>query len=95
MWREIQAGPPVHRLTFDSSRVTEWDSGLVTFASKLLEEALARGIESDRTGLPEGVQRLLRLAEAVPERETGGIPLAKPPGWRGSAPGRPPAGAEP
>jgi phospholipid/cholesterol/gamma-HCH transport system permease protein len=70
VWREIEAGPPVHRLTFEASGVTEWDSGLVTFAVKLLEEARARGVESDRAGLPEGAQRLLHLAEAVPERET-------------------------
>jgi phospholipid/cholesterol/gamma-HCH transport system permease protein len=73
VWREIQAGPAVHRLTFDTSRVTDWDSGLVTFARRVLEEARARGIESDRTGLPDGAQRLLRLAEAVPERQTGRV----------------------
>jgi len=71
VWRETQVGPPVHRLTFDASHVTEWDSGLVTFALKVLEEARARGIESDRAGLPDGAQRLLHLAEAVPERHTG------------------------
>src|SRR5215470_2001516 len=71
VWREIEAGPPVHRLTFDASRVTEWDSGLITFAVKLLAQARARAIDSDRAGLPDGAQRLLRLAEAVPERETG------------------------
>ena len=71
VWREIQAGPAVHRLTFDTRHVTDWDSGLVTFAIKLLEEARERGIESDRTELPDGAQRLLRLAEAVPERHTG------------------------
>jgi phospholipid/cholesterol/gamma-HCH transport system permease protein len=71
VWREIQVGPPVRRLTFDTSRVTDWDSGLVTFAIKVLEEAKARGMESDRVGLPDGTQRLLRLAEAVPERQTG------------------------
>ena len=71
VWREIQTDPPVHRLTFDSSRVTEWNSGLVTFVIKVLQEAGTRGIDSDRAGLPEGVQRLLRLAEAVPERHTG------------------------
>src|SRR5262249_34205621 len=71
VWREIEAGPPVHRLTFDASRVTEWDSGLITFAVKMLREAKARGVESDRAGLPEGAQRLLHLAEAVPERQTG------------------------
>ena len=73
VWREIQEGPPVHRLTFDTSRVTDWDSGLVTFARKVLEEARTRGIESDRAGLPDGAQRLLRLAEAVPERQTGRV----------------------
>jgi phospholipid/cholesterol/gamma-HCH transport system permease protein len=71
VWREIEGGPPVHRLTFDTSHVTDWDSGLVTFAIKVLEEAKARGIECDRAGLPKGVQRLLSLAEAVPERHTG------------------------
>ena len=71
VWREIQGGSPLHRLTFDTSHVTDWDSGLVTFASTVLEEARARGIESDRTGLPDGVQRLLLLAEAVPEKQTG------------------------
>ena len=70
VWREIETGSPIHRLTFESSRVTEWNSGLVTFARKLLGEAHARGIESDRAGLPDGVQHLLRLAEAVPQRET-------------------------
>ena len=71
VWREIDAGPAIHRLTFDTSRVTDWDSGLVTFVIKVLQEAGTRGIDSDRAGLPEGVQRLLRLAEAVPERHTG------------------------
>jgi phospholipid/cholesterol/gamma-HCH transport system permease protein len=71
VWREIQAGPPVQRLTFDTSRVTDWDSGLVTFAITMLEEAKARRVESDRAGFPDGAQRLLHLAEAVPEKQTG------------------------
>jgi phospholipid/cholesterol/gamma-HCH transport system permease protein len=71
VWREIEVGVPAHRLTFDTSRVTDWDSGLITFAIKVIEEAKARGIESDRAGLPDGAQRLLHLAEAVPERQTG------------------------
>jgi phospholipid/cholesterol/gamma-HCH transport system permease protein len=71
VWGEIHVGPPIHRLTFDTSHVTDWDSGLVAFAIKVLKEAKVQGIESDRAGLPEGAQRLLRLAEAVPERRTG------------------------
>src|SRR5262245_51601741 len=71
VWREIQAGSPVRRLTFDGSGITQWDSGLVTFAVRVLRESATRGIEGDRAGLPEGVQRLLRLAEAVPVKQTG------------------------
>ena len=78
VWREIQVGPPVRRLTFDTSHVADWDSGLITFAIKVLEEARARGIASDRAGLPDGAQRLLHLAEAVPERQTGRA-RARPP----------------
>ena len=71
VWRDIRGDSPVHRLAFDTSHVTEWDSGLVTFAIKVLHEGKSRGIEGDRAGLPEGAQRLLHLAEAIPERETG------------------------
>src|SRR5262245_2707477 len=78
VWGAVQGGPPIHRLTFDTRQVTEWDSGLVAFAVKVLKEATAHGIESDRAGLPEGAQHLLRLAEAVPERQTGRA-RARPP----------------
>src|SRR5262245_41744835 len=71
VWREIEAGAPVRRLAFDASGVTRWDSGLVTFAAHVLEGTASRGIEGDRAGLPDGVRRLLTLAEAVPERQTG------------------------
>ncbi len=79
VWREIQAGPPVHRIAFDTHRVTDWDSGFVTFVRKMLEEARTRGIEADRAGLPDGAQRLLHLAEAVPQRQTA--PARSRPPW--------------
>jgi len=61
----------IRRLGFDTTRVTAWDSGLVTFALKMLGEAKRQAISADRDGLPEGVRRLLALAEAVPEKQTG------------------------
>jgi len=79
VWREIQASSPVRRLTFDTSGVTDWDSSLVTFARQVLGEARAHGIDGDRAGLPAGAQRLLHLAEAVPERQTGRA--SSRPGW--------------
>jgi phospholipid/cholesterol/gamma-HCH transport system permease protein len=61
----------IRHLGFDATRVTAWDSGLVTFTLKILGEAKRHGITADRAGLPEGVRRLLALAEAVPEKQTG------------------------
>jgi len=58
------------RLAFDAREVTAWDTGLLVFVLKMLEAATARGITVDRSGLPEGVRKLLDLAAAVPERDT-------------------------
>ena len=43
----------------------------VTFVLKVLGEMAARGVAADRAGLPDGVRRLIAMAEAVPERQTG------------------------
>jgi phospholipid/cholesterol/gamma-HCH transport system permease protein len=61
----------VNHLAFDAHQITAWDSGLVTFVLKVLGELAARGVATDRAGLPEGVRRLIAMAEAVPERQTG------------------------
>src|SRR5207245_8877678 len=67
---ELRSGA-VHHLSFDASRITEWDSGLVTFVLNALSEAAKSGIDTDRAPLPGGVQRLVGLAQAAPQRPTG------------------------
>jgi phospholipid/cholesterol/gamma-HCH transport system permease protein len=57
------------RLTFDTTELTGWDSGLLAFLSGLQELCKARKLEFDASSLPEGARRLLKLAAAVPERE--------------------------
>ena len=44
-----------------------WDSSLLTFLNSLTEICRARGIAIARDSLPEGIRRLLELAEVVPE----------------------------
>jgi phospholipid/cholesterol/gamma-HCH transport system permease protein len=56
------------RLTFDATQLGDWDSGLLTFLIDLGDVCASQGIDVDRSGLPTGVQRLLGLAAAVPER---------------------------
>lgn len=56
------------RLRLDGSKLGDWDSALVVRLHQLCELTAARGITIDISGLPEGLQRLLRLARAVPEK---------------------------
>ena len=55
-------------IVFDSSGVGEWDMGILVFLVRVKDASSQYGIEVDRSGLPPGVQRLLALAEAVPEK---------------------------
>jgi phospholipid/cholesterol/gamma-HCH transport system permease protein len=58
----------VQRVSFDTREVTAWDSGLLTFLLKIMAHNTQNQIDTDQTGLPDGVCRLLKLATAVPER---------------------------
>lgn len=60
---------PVRRLGFDASEITDWDSGLLTFVSRIGKSCADRGIALDGSGLPPGAQRLLAMASAVPEQK--------------------------
>ena len=67
--RQLETSPPPLRITFDASRLTQWDSGLLSFLVETSQFCRSRGIDQDRTGLPKGLLRLLELAEAVPEKK--------------------------
>ena len=56
-------------VAFDARELTSWDSSVLTFLVEVSELCLQRGIPMNREGLPVGVQKLLALAEAVPERK--------------------------
>ena len=72
--KQIASNPSIRKLAFDARAVTGWDSGLLTFLTRLIAESERRGIETDRAGLPQGVVRLLALAASVPERKDTGRP---------------------
>jgi phospholipid/cholesterol/gamma-HCH transport system permease protein len=56
------------RLILESGSLGAWDSRLPTCLIRILDHCRQQGIEVDSSGLPEGVQGLLKLARAVPER---------------------------
>ena len=61
--------PAPARLTYDAGELGAWDSTLLTFLVRLAAAAEARSVAEVRSGLPDGVRGLLRLAEAVPAKE--------------------------
>ena len=67
--QELSASSAPRRLSFDAAQLTHWDSGLISFLTQTAELCRARGITEDREGLPNGLRRLVELAEAVPEKK--------------------------
>jgi phospholipid/cholesterol/gamma-HCH transport system permease protein len=57
------------RIRYDARELEAWDSVLLTFLLKLREWSEREHLESDASGLPQGVNRLLDLATGVPEVE--------------------------
>jgi phospholipid/cholesterol/gamma-HCH transport system permease protein len=66
--REIGARR-VTRARLDGREIAAWDSGLLVFLERVLQLLHSRSIAFDVSGLPSGVQRLLALADAVPEAQ--------------------------
>jgi phospholipid/cholesterol/gamma-HCH transport system permease protein len=60
----LAARPSIVR--FEAEGLEGWDSALVSYVARVSEQASANGIAIDRSRLPEGVRRLLDLAEAGP-----------------------------
>ncbi len=67
--RQIESAGTVSRITFDTQAMTGWDSGLITFLLDITEIGSEMHIPVEKDGLPAGVQRILALASAVPERK--------------------------
>ena len=65
----LSAIPRPTKISFDADELGAWDNVLVDFLSKIEASAGERGVAVDRSGLPGGVQRLVGLARAVPERQ--------------------------
>jgi len=65
----IESSPEITGVAFDTAELEGWDSGLLTFLLTVIDYCAKRGIAVNREGLPPGVNRLLDLASAVPERK--------------------------
>ncbi len=64
---QIVTGSTIQCLAFEAKGLTAWDSALLAFLLKVIDQCDGSRIRVDRDGLPSGVRRLLNLATAVPE----------------------------
>ena len=53
-------------LEFETTALGRWDSSLLLYLDAVIKEASRRKLEIDLSGLPDGVRRLLHLANSVP-----------------------------
>jgi phospholipid/cholesterol/gamma-HCH transport system permease protein len=67
--RRLGETPSPTKISFDTSELGNWDNVLINFLNKIETLAGERDIAVDRSALPGGVERLVALARAVPERE--------------------------
>jgi phospholipid/cholesterol/gamma-HCH transport system permease protein len=66
---KLKSGQGIKKVMFDCTALTGWDSGLLTLLTKIAVVCDSQNIALDTSGLPEGLQRLLALATAIPERK--------------------------
>jgi phospholipid/cholesterol/gamma-HCH transport system permease protein len=66
--RQIDSASERSGLSFDTSGLGRWDSGLLSFLLKVINHCFSSGISISTEGLPSGVCRLIVLATAVPEK---------------------------
>jgi phospholipid/cholesterol/gamma-HCH transport system permease protein len=65
----LEGRPGVRHLVFDTRELANWDTGLLTFLVNVHTFCSRQNIRLNSDGLPEGAQRLLELASAVPEKK--------------------------
>jgi len=67
--KQLESSGGIRRIRFNTENLTGWDSGLLTFLIKINDYCSKNNIVFDKDGLPKGVDRLIALATAVPERK--------------------------
>ncbi len=65
----VERAPETSKIAFDTQKLTDWDTGFLTFLVGLSKYCSEQKIPIDNSGLPQGAKKLLSLAAAVPEKK--------------------------
>ncbi|UCD34189.1 MAG: ABC transporter permease [Nitrospiraceae bacterium] len=77
--RQILSQQGIKDISFDTTNLKGWDSGFLTFLINIFDFCKRNSITAEKTGLPQGVQKLLTLVSAVPERTGARREHVRPP----------------
>ena len=72
--QELTSQPRPRRIVVEGGDLSTWDSSLVSFLSGLAQICESHQVKLDRSGLPEGLNRLIDLANASPDYRGANIP---------------------
>ena len=67
--QKIESVGNIRRVGFQAEKLGDWDSSLLTFLKNISDFCANNKLAFEKDGLPEGVQKLIALATAVPERK--------------------------
>lgn len=70
--KSFETTPRIRQVGFNTTALETWDSSLLTFLVNVKKLCDQKKIRFDPEGLPPGVQRLVALATAVPEKTDTG-----------------------
>jgi phospholipid/cholesterol/gamma-HCH transport system permease protein len=76
--QEIKTSGRILALAFDTAALGKWDSGLVTFLYRCQKLCERNHVEFLTQTLPGGLAKLIRLAEAVPEKKDAARTTERP-----------------
>ena len=66
---KVKGTPEIRKIAFDTQNLTNWVTGFLTFLVSLSKYCSQQKMTIDDSGLPQGAQKLLALAAAVPEKK--------------------------
>jgi len=75
----LARGPKPSAVAFDAKDLTAWDSAAVTIVERIGRLCAGVGVDVRSEDLPDGLKRILALADAVPEKEGARVSDAEPP----------------
>lgn len=67
--RELRSHGGLETISLDTGQLARWDSQFLNLVQQLLDFAREQELQIDTDDLPQGVRRLLKLAQEVPERK--------------------------